>query len=486
MTPAVVFLLHTHVMHWKDPFNCSLDPLLTGYRIGLRTGQYDHALACANSYAVCAYNSGYELSVLERDLNAFGSQALAYRQHFALDAMAAIRQMALNLMGGNTSNTASRPLILTGDAMDQTQALKDAQRQRNHYTISVILRARLELAYLLNSTHLEVLLEDFEETVEGGGVGVVGAVGSVGVGGSSVSHAGSIRQVFLVGLCYLRLSRLGPKYRRRAKQQMTLLEKYYKTDGNHNCYHMYLLMKAEWYTQLKLNPMLGDCLELYNDAIQAAARGGYTHDEAIATERAADVCAMMCQWNAAEAYYTECYRLYRQWGATVKLQQLQSLHHARTMDKRHVSKAPSAGSNSTAQSLSSMEMPASMYAAAAQEYHLQQPQRSSPASPPPFLSRAPSFTSPRQRAPRRHSSGQLSEASHGSNGLSLRRRGSHQHPANHSSKSTTTRRRRRSSFGSTQRKAIQNRIDKMLMPDGGGGNSHNYNFRRSMGGVDYF
>ena len=306
MTPAVLYILHSCVMHWQDPFNCSLDPLLSGYRIGLRTGNYDHAVACANSYAIVYYNSGWDLRMLERDLRAFATQAMAFRQHFALASMAAIRQLALNLLGRAQKN----PLVLTGDAMNQLQALEDAVVHKNAFNLAIILRARLELAYLLNSNHLEVWLDDFDQ-----GESRIGA-----------GHAGYIRQSFVVGLCYLRLSRLGPKYRRRAKAQMALMEKWYKTDGNNNCYHMHLLFQAEWYA-LKLNPDVHVCMEMYNRAIQAAARGGYTHDEAVATERAADVCAMLYQWTAAEAYYTECYRLYKQWGATAKVDQLLSLHN---------------------------------------------------------------------------------------------------------------------------------------------------------------
>ena len=91
-----------------------------------------------------------------------------------------------------------------------------------------------------------------------------------------------------------------------------------------NMAHKYQLVEAElaYVTQDRsLNT-----IESYQKSIALAVQSGFLHEEAIANERLAEYLLANKQPDIAKVYLTRAFHLYQQWGAEIKLGQLQYKH----------------------------------------------------------------------------------------------------------------------------------------------------------------
>ena len=340
----VILAVHATVFHWKMRYKDVLVPLWTGYRLGMETDQMDHAFANAVSWSVLSYCSGTKLSTLSVQLEDLCRRAEEHKQTMALLSLQTLRQLLINLMG-----RAQDPLTLSGEAFHPRRHRHQQQQQKHHHpkkrplwegmdSETVILRRRLELAYLLHSAKLEELMLEFE----GDGRGEA-------MDESKRSHVSHVREVFVSGLCYLRLARFNTKYRKLAKKRIVLLSKYCQR-GAISCNHMLLILQAEQESVLLAvanngggggngggrrgsNAAAaaaaaggGNRRRMHDRAIASAGKEGFLGDEALANELAGDLSLQQNDPGNAKRYYLRAFGLYQEWGAKAKVQQLMSSH----------------------------------------------------------------------------------------------------------------------------------------------------------------
>jgi hypothetical protein len=130
-------------------------------------------------------------------------------------------------------------------------------------------------------------------------------------------------EVFFSGLvdfaCYRKFRRR--KFMRKGTEAIRRMKNYVK-EGIMNCNGMLLCLKAE-FEAFRGRSDVDGIKKLFDDSIKTFAAGGYLHFQAVVSERAAEYFlgpGNNYMW--AEVYMGAAIRLYNEWGAIAKCQQL--------------------------------------------------------------------------------------------------------------------------------------------------------------------
>jgi predicted ATPase len=296
-----------YVHHWLNPLRDCIVPLAYGYKVGMESGEVEIAFICiANHDTACLLAASKPLPELVRDIEAHNTSMQQHKQEAVQSFLAAIWQVALNLIG-----PCEHPTKLTGKAMNERNIRRIAKEKNNRWLEALMDYWRFQLSYLFG--HYEEAAEIAETTMDIG----------VKVGQSS-QHVP--RHSFMVGMVAAALAVRGTtkKIRRKNQKLATSMVKRLQSwvsAGNGNCVHMARLLDAE-IAAAKLNNRSAE--ELYQSAIAAASRSGYLNDQALAHERA----AVYFIETYKNDHYWAAYHLgnavhcYREWGAETKVAQL--------------------------------------------------------------------------------------------------------------------------------------------------------------------
>jgi hypothetical protein len=211
-------------------------------------------------------------------------------------------QVCYNFMGRSVN-----PVVLTGEAMDEAEAMKYLQGKHP-----------VALALLLLMKH--ILLVYFNEMQEAQNVALM--LQSLKTG--PVPPFILLTHLFLRGLSVAVLSRVCGKKPKRQMQQ--ILEKL-KTDKRvtfRNRENKIYLLEAEIEVT---NNNRGKALQKYEQSIETARREGFRHEEALACERAGLALLAWGERLNAREYLNSAHSLYSEWGALAKVSQIDGYIH---------------------------------------------------------------------------------------------------------------------------------------------------------------
>jgi predicted ATPase len=300
MVPRTWSIYYLGMGHWKNPLNKSMDGLLEGYRVGFEVGDTLHGFYCCYYYLQIFFFVGLKLSNLLKDMDSFSKEMKAYNMHTTLDMLGIHHQSVINL----TSETElPNPTTLDGRAMTEATILNFG----TSITIESVWFGKLLLGLYFNDHHVVQQCVDklaFERGQDLDGhmhyVPVLlwaEACGSIMV----IRHKNKRKYRKLVHRCIKTMTR-------------------WKAMGNVNCSHFLEHIYAE---MAVLKKQSRDQVKvLYDAAIAAARKRGYTNTAALATERAALYLASVNDIDEASYYLEEAIKLYDDWGATAKILQL--------------------------------------------------------------------------------------------------------------------------------------------------------------------
>jgi hypothetical protein len=148
---------HSTIVPTLRPFHKSLDPLLDGYKIGLRTGDIESAFLGLMGYSYCYICIGLPLTPLESDLRSFGQEARQFGRAPSLVVVFDILQQTIaNLQG----DAAHNPTLLTGDVMDQDEVLASMEGHVKAMTLREIRTYQLVLACIFGDFETAKTLVD--------------------------------------------------------------------------------------------------------------------------------------------------------------------------------------------------------------------------------------------------------------------------------------------------------------------------------------
>lgn len=298
-----LFTFNVYIRHFKEHVRETIKPLAEGYQAGLETGDLPYAAYCAQAHCVRAYIAGKNLVLLKKDIERYAEAIRKINQPTILDLLQIYHQVVLNLIGES-----KKPWMLIGDVYDERIRLPFHREANNRFA--------LHYSYF-NKLVLSCLFTQYDEAVENADM--------------AEKYLNEVTSGLAVPVFYFydSIARLGAcesfteNNRKRVLRRVVASQKKMKIWADHapmNHLHKYHLVEAERYR------VLGKELEAhdhYDRAIHLAKDNEYIQEEAFANELAARFWLANQKEEIAKVYFREALHLYKLWGATQKVRDLE-------------------------------------------------------------------------------------------------------------------------------------------------------------------
>ncbi len=290
------------IVNWNDHIDATLKPLQESYHIGMETGAIEFACVNTNLYCIHSYLSGKRLERLQTEAKAYSQSYSQFKQETNHNYNEVYRQGMLNLMGKSEN-----PLIITGEAYNEEKMMLQ-NNERNDRT------GQFHLHF--NKLIISYLLGDYN---------------------SATYHASETRKLleavlakfeipnhhFYEALTMLALYPKANNQRKlmsRANKNIRQMKKWAK-DAPQNFQHKHDLILG---SKMLVLGKTEEGISLLNQAIKGANQNDFIHEEAIANEILGKFYANTHSNAQAEKYLKAAYNAFREWGAKVKLTQLET------------------------------------------------------------------------------------------------------------------------------------------------------------------
>ena len=299
-----MFLAYVH--SWQStPVREAIAPALDAFKRLWSSGFIDTALMDASVLLQLLFAAAEPLDRIVEECVKYSEAFVDYRQlgHWYINAS---QHQAMRNFQGHAEN----PAVLSGDVMNANDCLETWKKTPNVPALYNFQFWSMVVGYhfgdLQNAKrHIKAMRGDlFEE---------------------GPCHIVPLRP-FYTALVYLGLFRetRRPKYRRRALQSLKILQNWVNK-GALNFVHMCQLIEAEDISSRRNNDNTDATIQAYDRAIQSAAALGLCHHQALANELSAGYLHKSATTkNRAMPYLTAALELYAKWGASGKVQALES------------------------------------------------------------------------------------------------------------------------------------------------------------------
>uniref|UniRef100_A0A7S1YMJ8 MalT-like TPR region domain-containing protein n=1 Tax=Ditylum brightwellii TaxID=49249 RepID=A0A7S1YMJ8_9STRA len=271
-----------------------VEPLMDGYRVGMQTGDIQHAMFNANCAIKVGIASGLNLKELERSIKKFGKEMIEYKQTTVYTQMQPMAWAVSDLIHSTDENN-----------MERNSLLKQAVE-----TNSLVVECDMYIfgafvAYIYNNYDLAAYLVQKRRELE-----------------KKMSRKSFLFGLiaFYDGLIFLAMAQKSSEFEwtSEVSDVMSKIDRFVQI-GKSNNEHKLLLLEAETKSRLGETDKASKKYEL---AIAAAEINGFVHEQAIANERAADFFLRNNDRIKASQHYGRANHLYIQWGAQGKANNL--------------------------------------------------------------------------------------------------------------------------------------------------------------------
>ena len=245
----------------------------------------------------------------------YSAQMKELKRQLAYDYTMVLWQQALNLLGFSENTT-----LLQGDAVENEEEFLNA-RLDNKPMLAIIRTQKLRLYAVFgdheNGANLFIAHGyEWQQAAPG--------------------HPMFMEAICCGGLSTFAMARTSKnrKYKKFASKARATIKDWVKK-GNPNVRHYEALFDAE---RAALKKKHGDAERYYQAAVTMAARGGFVHDAALASERYAEfMLNVISDTDGASFHFDNSLKFYSEWGAAKKVQLLREKYgHLRTRPS-HVS-----------------------------------------------------------------------------------------------------------------------------------------------------
>ena len=297
-----MFIVFASCLHWTNPLQDMLNPLLRAYESGMQVGDTEHAVWAIYFYILYSFFAGRSLEAIERDFRIYSVQMKELNREPTVFQCQMCWQLVLNLAGKSDNTT-----LLTGEAMDEATAQKDAQET------PLALSAFQSFQMLAHSYFGDYEFCANYALVNGD------SIKDRQVGNACVAVDACHRGLALLAMARKTKSR---KYVKAAvKGPMAQIKNWLK-QGNPYVNHWSSLLDAEL---AALNGRKQTAKKRYERAVVLAAGGGFMQDAAIASERYGRFLIETegpSGGNEATFRLKEAAKFYSEWGAHARLRVL--------------------------------------------------------------------------------------------------------------------------------------------------------------------
>jgi predicted ATPase/signal transduction histidine kinase/tRNA A-37 threonylcarbamoyl transferase component Bud32 len=306
MKSRVYTLLGCFILHWKTELNSGLSFLKEGFQTGMETGELEYASYCIGQYCFKKMSIGEPLDLVEQETGKYMKIMQQSQLEMAVQYLSIGRQTTLNLRG-----QAVEACHLVGESFNEVKTLSVLIESKNFFLVSLVYHAKTQLNFVFRN-YAEALensrlFEKYEEAVAGFYV---------------VSLNNFYSSISLLALYPQAEKGEQKQYLKKVLQHQKKLKKW-AMDAPMNYQHKYDLVAAEKARVLGKNT---EAMELYDRAIDGAAKNGYIQEEALAYELAGEFYQAFGKEIVSQAYLTKAYYGYIYWGAIAKVKHLESTH----------------------------------------------------------------------------------------------------------------------------------------------------------------
>lgn len=296
----VLYVTHCFSLHWSNPLQQMLKPLLKSYEVGMQMGDTESAGWGIYHYMLVAFQVSHQLETLAHDGSVYSRQMWEVGKIKQFTYFNCTWQLCLNLMGH-----AEDPLVLSGEAMDEEDYEKRASGKSIHL-LPILLSHRIILYGFLGAyqkcSELALKVGDLAKDIPGSPLVVMCAC----LNGLS--------------LCHMARQTGKRKYKNGAKKFLGRI-KTWLARGNPNLQHWGCLLTAEWEV---LRGKKYTAKREYETAIILAARSGFMQDAGLASERYGEFLINELKEQDDGVYrLQQALRYYGEWGANGKVQQVE-------------------------------------------------------------------------------------------------------------------------------------------------------------------
>jgi histidine kinase len=295
-------MVNAFIRHWSEPLLNSIAPFQEGLRSGLEQGDLEYASYCAKESCAFWLFGGVLLSRVET----LQTESVAVLERigieYSLQNANVWLQLTLNLRGKSEDRAR-----LKGEAFDE-DALREFLIESKHGTTLY--------ALYYSKALLHYLYQEPEQAWENAQLANEHAAG-----GSGLQHSGAWH-------CYQSLIRLAlcespeSEHLAPAREGLEVLRQLAEHAPS-NYAHKALLVEAE---VARVEGEEGAAMAAYESAVDLARESGFVHEEALAFELASRFHARRGRRRLALSYLRDAHYAYDQWGAVVKVADLEARH----------------------------------------------------------------------------------------------------------------------------------------------------------------
>ncbi len=299
-----IFVFNNFTRVWKEHVREILQPLLGNYQTSLEIGNLEYAAYSIVVYLYHSYFIGKQLVSLEQEMALYSHAVARLKQEGSLNRLYLFWQVVLNLRG-----CSNQPCRLTGEVYDENIQLPLLQQTNDRTGIHY---------FHLNKCILYYLFQEYAPALENAAIAeqyLDGVTGSLAV---VLFH-------FYDSLARLAVYPTLPQQEQEAVlTKLSVNQEKMKQWAHHapmNYRHKFYLVEAERFRVLGKD---GEAREFYDKAIELAQKNEYLNEEALAYELAAQFYLAKGQTKFAQVCLYEAHYAYQQWGATAKVNNLET------------------------------------------------------------------------------------------------------------------------------------------------------------------
>ncbi|MEP0754614.1 AAA family ATPase [Trichocoleus sp. Lan] len=297
-----VAIVNYFIRHWQEHGRQTLQPLLLAYSSGLETGDLEYGTYSIlwNSYN--SYCMGLELAVVEREAAKYSDTIQKLKQERNFHYINLNRQRVLNLMGQSKN-----PCLLIGDIYDESKRLPLDIEANDQTLLFHTYLEKLTLCYLFG---------EYEEALDNAALAEKYIDSAAGMLTTTLFYFyDSLARVAVY-------SSSSKSQQKRLSRKVQSNQKKFKKWAHHspmNHLHKFYLVEAERH---RFQGSEVVAMDYYKKAIALAKEHEYINEEALAHELAAKFYLALDQDKIAQVYMQDARYCYLRWGATAKVNDL--------------------------------------------------------------------------------------------------------------------------------------------------------------------
>jgi predicted ATPase/signal transduction histidine kinase/tRNA A-37 threonylcarbamoyl transferase component Bud32 len=291
------------IQHWKESVKETLEPLQESFFCGLEMGELVYAGYAILVYCSNLFSTGKQLESVEEKQRLYLDKLQKLKLQYHLSYAQIGLQLTLNLL-----NRAPDKLRLIGTAFNELESLPILIEENIGTTLLYAYLAKAILAYLFKEPKLAIA------SAKEGAKYEEAAAGLFTVAENNFYYSLALLAAYLDA---------APEEQKEYLERVEINQakmKLWAENAPMNFQNKYDLVEAEKARVLGNN---SEAIEYYDRAITAAAKEGFTREEALAYELAGDFYLKRDRQNLARFHMIESYYGYLRWGAVAKVKDLE-------------------------------------------------------------------------------------------------------------------------------------------------------------------